>query len=60
MFDLSLNDQAIILNVTVNTIKSKRHRIMTKGECTNRNMRLEDFLEEIQKTVWSEKDRDKE
>lgn len=58
MFDLSLNDQAIILNVTVNTIKSKRHRIMTKGGCTNRNMRLEDFLEEIQKAVWPEEDRE--
>ena len=57
MFDLSLNDQAIILNVTVNTIKSKRHRIMTKGGCTNRNMRFEDFLEEIQKAVWPEEDR---
>lgn len=51
MFDLSLNDQAIILNLTVNTIKSKRHRIMAKGGSTNRNMRLEDFLHEIQKTV---------
>lgn len=60
MFDLPLNDQAIILNVTVNTIKSKRHRIMTKGKCTNRNMRLEDFLKEIQKTVWPEEDRDME
>lgn len=58
MFGLSLNDQAIILNVTVNTIKSKRHRIMTKGECTNRNMKLEDFLEEIQKTAWPEEDHD--
>lgn len=54
MFDLSLNDQAIILNVTVNTIKSKRHRIMAKGACTNRNMKLEDFLKEIQKTAWSD------
>lgn len=54
MFDLSLNDQAIILNVTVNTIKSKRHRIMAKGACTNRNMKLEDFLKEIQKTVWND------
>lgn len=50
MFDLSLNDQAIILNLTVNTIKSKRHRIMTKAACTNRNMKLEDFLNEVQKT----------
>lgn len=56
MFGLSLNDQAVILNVTVNTIKNKRHRIMTKGACTNRNMKLEDFLEEIQKAVWKDKD----
>lgn len=58
MFDLSINDQAIILNVTVNTIKSKRHRIMAKGACTNQNMRLEDFLKEIQKIVWPEKEQD--
>ncbi len=47
MFDLSINDHAIILNKTVNTIKSKRYRIMTKAGLTNQNIKIEDYLKRL-------------
>lgn len=47
MFDLSISDLAIILNKTVNTIKSKRHRIMKKVGMTNQNLKIEDYLKHL-------------
>lgn len=46
-FDLSSDKLALLLNITPNTIKSKRYRIMQKAGVTNQNIRLEDFLDSI-------------
>lgn len=47
MFGLSLNELAIILNIAVTTIKSKRYRIMAKAKMTNSNIKLEEYLHSI-------------
>ena len=47
-FDLSSDKLALLLNITPNTIKSKRYRIMQKAGVTNQNMRLEDFLDSVE------------
>ncbi|MGL5787299.1 MAG: tetratricopeptide repeat protein [Bacteroidales bacterium] len=46
-FDLTSDKLALLLNITPNTIKSKRYRIMQKAGVTNQNIRLEDFLDTI-------------
>lgn len=47
MFGLSLNELAIILNIAITTVKSKRYRIMTKAGRTNNNIKLEEYLHSI-------------
>lgn len=47
-FDLTTENLALLLNITPNTIKSKRYRIMQKAGLTNQNIRLESFLESIE------------
>lgn len=47
MFGLSLNELAIILNLAITTVKSKRYRIMNKAGMTNSNTKLEEYLHSI-------------
>lgn len=46
-FDLTSDKLALLLNITPNTIKSKRYRIMQKAGVTNQNIKLEEFLDTI-------------
>lgn len=47
MFGLSLSELAIILNIAITTVKSKRYRIMAKAGMTNNNIKLEEYLYSI-------------
>ncbi|MGL4806803.1 MAG: hypothetical protein ACRC26_10710, partial [Bacteroidales bacterium] len=47
-FDLTTENLAMLLNITPNTIKSKRYRIMQKAGLTNQNIKLEAFLESVE------------
>lgn len=47
MFDLSLNELAVILNIAITTVKSKRYRIMSKAGMTNSKTRLEEYLHSV-------------